>query len=398
METILFIGSATSGSSMDAIEAANRLGYRTLLMTNRKTFIYNQNDFPFLNKVIHLNVMDENTIRKQIIESINIEYTLQAIISFIDPYTSLAARLSNEFCNSSISSDALQIIEDKSSTREVLKDHPATCEFEIINGKQLIHSSMKYPFVLKKPVSNGSKDVYLIESEEYFDIAFKKLATQNPVIIEEFVDGDQYVIELLVCKGFPMIAAIIKQEITMEYTFIVTGYEVVIKMDETIYRDLRKSVISILGEIGLDHGACHLEMRHSRKGWKLIEINPRISGGAMNRMIFEAFGINLVQETIKLYLGKEPDLLRIKCQPVYTSFITINSYGILLEIEGEKEAVSSSGVVDIHLRPVIGTMMMPPISMGQRYGYVMAIGDTSVEAKERAELAVRYIKFYVELI
>lgn len=398
METILFIGSATSGSSLDAFEAANRLGYGTILVTNRKTFIHNKNNFPFIDKVIYVNVMDEDTIRKQILYLIDTTYTLQAIISFVDPYTSLAARLSNEYCDSSISSDALQILEDKSTTREVLKDHPATCEFKVINGKQLIHSSMDYPFVLKKPVSNGSKDVYLIENEVHLNAALKKMATQNPVIIEEFVEGDQYVIEVIVCNGLPIIVAIIKQEITMDYTFIVTGYEVVLKMDDAIYRNLWKSVISILGEIGLKHGACHLEMRLSKKGWKLIEINPRISGGAMNRMIFEAFGVNLVQETVKLYLGKEPDLLVRKRQPVYTSFITIHSYGYLLGIEGEDEAASSSGIVDIHLRPMIGVLMMPPISMGQRYGYVMAIGDTTVEAKERAEMAARCIKFYVEPI
>ncbi|MDN4607587.1 ATP-grasp domain-containing protein [Sporosarcina highlanderae] len=396
METILFIGSSTSGSSMDAMEAADRLGYRTILMTNRKTFI--RNHFLFVHQVIYMDTIDEENLQKQINKLLNTENKLQAIISFVDPFGSLAARLSNEFCSSSISSDALRIIEDKSATRKILRHHSASCEFEIINGNQLNQLSRKYPLVLKNPVSNGSKDVYFVESEEVFNITLKKLTTQNSVIIEEFIDGDQYVIEVIVYNGIPTLVAVIKQEIALEYTFIVTGYEVVIQMDETIYRDLRISIISILEEIGLQYGACHLEMRHSSRGWKLIEINPRISGGAMNRMINEAFGINLVQETIKLYLGEEPDLVRKNCQPVYTSFITINSYGVLLEIEGVEKAASSSGVVAIHVKPEIGTIVMPPISMAQRYGYAMAVGETSVEAKERAEYAVRSIKFYIELI
>ena len=59
-------------------------------------------------------------------------------------------------------------------------------------------------------------------------------------------------------------------------------------------------------DLGVTNAASHLEVRYVNGIWKLIEINPRISGGAMNRMIEEAFGINLVEETIKLYLGDEP--------------------------------------------------------------------------------------------
>ena len=64
-------------------------------------------------------------------------------------------------------------------------------------------------------------------------------------------------------------------------------------------------------------------------------MNPRISGGAMNRMIEEAFGINLVEETIKLYLGYEPNLIRKFEKPIYTHYITIRSCGYLLKVIGE---------------------------------------------------------------
>ena len=55
-----------------------------------------------------------------------------------------------------------------------------------------------------------------------------------------------------------------------------------------------------LKDLRVTNAACHLEFRYVYENWKLIEMNPRVSGGAMNRMIEEAFGINLVEETIKL--------------------------------------------------------------------------------------------------
>jgi biotin carboxylase len=194
----------------------------------------------------------------------------------------------------------------------------------------------------------------------------------------------------------PIIVAIIQQEISHDYTFIVTAYNVVTAMDEEDYRSLWKTINSILRDIGLHHGACHLEMRFTQDGWKLIELNPRISGGAMNRMIEEAFDINLVRETIQLYVGEEPNLIRRKQLSVHTTYITINSTGYLLEIDGIDQAALCPKVVDVQVKPSIGSILMPPLSMGHRYGYVMAVGETGEAARERAEHAVKLIKFYLE--
>ena len=399
MKAIVFIGSSTSGSSAEAFSAAAQLGYAAILLTDRKTFLRVKEKFPEIADIVFMESMDEESVRKEI-DRLAAFLHIQAIISFVDPYVSLAAKLSNAFCNSTLSVEALGMMEDKISTRNALRNHPATCEFEVIDqnhNKPVIN----YPLILKSPISNGSKDVYFIENEKEFDIALCKMNKRLPQpswIAEEFIEGPQYMIEIVVVETIPIIVAIIQQEIIMDYTFIVTAYEVVMQMDGTIYRDLRKSILSIVEEIGLRHGTCHLEMRYSSKGWKLIEMNPRIAGGAMNRMITEAFGINLVKETIKLYLGEEPNLLRKKSRCVYTSFITINNYGYLVDIEGIDAASSIPGIIDIAVKPKIGSIVMPPISMGQRYGYTMAVGETSEVAKERAESSARLIKFYLEPI
>ena len=275
-------------------------------------------------------------------------------------------------------------MEDKITTRLALQNNQATCKFELISTGQYKPSILNYPIIMKNPISNGSKDIYYVENESEFQIALKKLPKRKhgkQILAEEFVEGPQYVIEVVVVDAIPIIVAVIQQEIIQDYTFIVTAYDVIMEMDEANYRSLWKTVTSIIHEIGLHHGTCHFEMRHSPNGWKLIELNPRISGGAMNRMIEEAFGINLVQETIKLYLGEEPDLIRKKQQAVHTSYITVNNPGYLVEIDGVEQAASCPGVVDVQVKPSIGTTMMPPLSMGYRYGYVMAIGESSRRGK-----------------
>lgn len=395
MGAIVFIGSSATGSSMDALAAAGRLGYTAILLTNRKAFLRKKLEDV---QLIYMSSMEEGIIRKQLVKLIQLGHDIQAIISFVDPYVSMAAKLSNEFCGSRISSDALQLMEDKLMTRLVLRNNRASCGFEVIRTGQLLPSGVTYPLIMKSPVSNGSKDVYYIENKIDFEAARKimtKRLAGKQLIAEEFIEGPQYVVEVVVVESIPIIVAVIRQEIEHDYTFIVTAYDVV-ELGEADYLTLWKTVTSILHEIGLRHGSCHLEMRHSPYGWKLIELNPRISGGAMNRMLEEAFGIQLVQETIKLYLGEEPDLIRKKKQSVHTSYITLNSTGYLVEIDGADQAALCPGVVDVQVKPSIGATIMPPLSMGHRYGYVMAVGESIEEARERAEYATRLIKFYIE--
>lgn len=396
MGAIVFIGSSMSGSSMDALAAARRLGYTAILVTDRKAFLRRRLVDV---QLIYLELMEEGIIRKQLIQLLQSGQNIKAIISFVDPYVSMAARLCNEFYGSVISSEALRLMEDKVATRIALKNLSASCDFEIIPLGESKLSTTKYPVIMKNPVSNGSKDVYLIQDEEQFEIAVKRLTKRvagEYVLIEDFIDGPQYIIEVVVVDAIPIIVAVIQQEISQDYTFIVTAYDVVTEMDETHYRDLWETVTGILREIGFQHGACHFEMRLSKSGWKLIELNPRISGGAMNRMIEEAFGINLVMETIKIYLGEEPDLIRKKKKSIHTSYITLNGTGILLDIDGVEQAALYPGIVDVQVKSSIGAIMLPPLSMGHRNGYVMAIGEAMEEAKERAENAARLIKFYIE--
>ncbi|AXI00022.1 ATP-grasp domain-containing protein [Sporosarcina sp. PTS2304] len=402
MEAIVFLGASTSGSSQDAISATRRLGYKTILMTDRKQ--RKSNEFYSIDHVVHMESMEREMIKRKIIEWSDI-YAIRLLVSFVEPYVSLAASLSNEFCRTRISWRAMQRMEDKIGTRTALLDDPTNCDFTIISnefiGKLTEQTTLKFPVIIKNPLSTGSKNVYCIENDQDFELAKKKLSSRFPnqsSIVEEYVEGTQYVIEVVVCNGKPVIVAVIQQEITKRISFIVTAYNVLVNMEDIMYVELTETIQSIMKKIGLHHGACHVEMRYTDKGWRLIEINPRISGGAMNRMIEESTGINLVEETIKLYLGETPNFIRTENRPVYTSYITFTTYGYLLKVKGVKQAESSPGVVNVHIKPAIGEIVMPAISMGYRYGYVMAVGKTETEAKSRAEQAIRLIKYYIEPI
>lgn len=101
----------------------------------------------------------------------------------------------------------------------------------------LTHNKVNFPVVVKCASSTGSKDVLFAASIKELEQNAGKLRTKNPretIIIEEYVVGDQYLVEVLVTNQRVQIGAIIRQEITKGKRFIVTGYGVLAEVPSNI--------------------------------------------------------------------------------------------------------------------------------------------------------------------
>jgi biotin carboxylase len=405
MKTIVFIGSQMSGTSRDALVIAKEMGYFIVLMTDRNKFMLKNKKFPEIDRIIvtpHL--LNKDYVISEIHILQNEGKEICACISFIDPFVSFAARISEELGLVKLSVDALSLMEDKTRFREKLNSLSSAPFFSILQPNkpvnELVQKYEKYlPFILKPAVSNGSKDVKLIETKERFRehlTLLKKKYSKEPLLIEEYLKGPQYLIEIIVYNGQLTIIGIIEQEITNNGAFIVTGYGYPAILEEEAYKKLLFAVTSIIHEIGLENGSCHLEMRIVQSEWKLIEINPRMSGGVMNRVIEEGTGINLVKEVLKMYLGGTPSLIKSREQYVYAHYITVRTKGRLLKVTGENHASEHEGVKYVFIKPVLGSVITDPYSMGNRYACIIATADNPEKVKQQALAAAKEIKFYLE--
>jgi biotin carboxylase len=171
---------------------------------------------------------------------------------------------------------------------------------------------------------------------------------------------------------------------------------VLAEVDADLVKSIGEIQNSIVSSLKIKNGAFHLELRQTKTGWKLIEINPRISGGAMNKMIQTAFGYNLVKETLKLQIGDTPSIEKQKNKFVFTQYVIVNNSGVLEKVTGKEKARKSPGVVEVYIKPRKGTTITPPLSMGHRYAYVIATGDTMEEAQSVAKKAAQEIKFHIK--
>ncbi len=400
MSAIVFICTQRSGSSREALKAARNLGYEVILLTNSLIQVRSE-EFPEVKEMVLCNIEDIDDIRNEIKKLQKYGYEIVSIISFIDSYGYTASILAEEFGVGCFTAEAILKMQDKTSSRECLKNTPYAPWFKIINNKtdfQIRDAKYHLPLVVKDPHSTGSKDVYLVNTTDELYNKIDRLLNNSyhEVIVEEYLEGPQYLVETLVENKKVHIVAIIEQEIYLyKGHSIIIGYGLKHNLPQEFEKSLRNAVNDIINLHGMENGSCHLELRYVNNSWKLVEINPRISGGGMNEFIRYGLGINLVEETLKLAL-KEPLNLEPKFN-MYTNaqYLICFLTGKLIKVTGRNDAIKSDGVISVFIKPRRGQMIYPPVSMGYRYAYVIANGQSEEDAKLNAKIAINKIKLHV---
>lgn len=398
LKTILFIGTNKSGSSREATRAAESLGYFVVLFTNNPKQIEQRKSYPEIHRMVLVDTHNIPKMKQEIHKLATIGLDIKTIVSFVDPYVNIASTLCDQFCHNATSSKAIKIMEDKEETRKFLADQPYSPKFTILSANEALPKHIHTPAMIKSPQSTGSKDVLLAENKRQakkYLLMLREKYPEQSIIIEEVLKGPQYLVEVVVEQHRPHIIAVIKQDITKGKRFIITGYNILATVPPKIMNGLEEVVQSIVKAFQIETGAMHLELRLTKNGWKLIEINPRISGGAMNKMIEAAFGIHLVRETLKLFLGEKPQLTPLHHHFVHTKYLIVGRKGILEKVTGKLRASKLPGVYDVYVKPRKGTLLIPPLSMGHRYAYIITQGTSSLHAKRLASKAASEIKFHM---
>lgn len=402
MQAIIFLGTLKSGSSRDALRAARKMGFYTILLTDRKSHFDQRSEFSEVNEMISCDLHNLQEIKLNIIKIKLRLIEISAIVSFTEAHCLTACLVADEFGSNRFTCHAIKNMKNKIISREIISTTDYSPGYMVISAQNMPTDiepviTFPYPFIMKSPNSTGSADVFKIHNRQELNYYLRLLKNRHPmesILIEEMLDGPQYLIEVLVHENKVQIAAIIEQEVSFFERFIITGYNLLLQLPEEI-QDLPQAVEEIVWAHGMETGACHLEIRHVHQQWKLIEINPRISGGAMNKLIYLGMGIDLVAETIKLALGEEPDLRPLYRRHIFVQYRTVAQSGILDKVTGMHRASRSEGVMEVYVKPRRGAQLKPPLSMGNRYAYVIATGDSEDEARANAKTAAMKIQFWM---
>lgn len=217
-----------------------------------------------------------------------------------------------------------------------------------------IGQAIPYPLIVKPSALEGSLLVSLVKNKLELEKSLEFTVTeiqkgydtwikrQAPVVlVEEFMEGDMYSIDTYVsaegrCYHTPPVRVVTGYKVGFEDFF---GYmqHAPANLTDKQLADVREVAEKVCHALCLRSVTAHIELMKTKKGWKVVELGPRI-GGFRHDIYSESYGINHIMNDILVRAGEAP-VIPTKLRR-HTAFFNIYS-----PIEGKLATVKGLDVI-----------------------------------------------------
>jgi predicted ATP-grasp superfamily ATP-dependent carboligase len=103
--------------------------------------------------------------------------------------------------------------------------------------------------------------------------------SSDEILIQEFAMGDEYFVDCYSYEGKHYIVSIFKYYKELFNGTMMYRYKDILNKENGIYKKAEDYVEKVLTALNYKFGFSHTEIIYTKNGFRLIEINPRISGG-----------------------------------------------------------------------------------------------------------------------
>lgn len=283
---------------------------------------------------------------------------------------------------------------DKYEMIKAFKEHcVASPWFYNISSREdisLLKDNITYPCIMKPTDNAGSRGVVLVNNyDELYDAyAYShKQSRSGNVIIEEYLQGNEVSIEILVINGDVHILAITDKLTTGAPHFVEMGHSQPSQQPLHIQSAIKELATQAVKSVGIQTGPAHVEMMVTERGPVMIELGARMGGDCITtHLVPLSTGVDMIKATIDLALGNIPDITsRIEMSSAIR-FIK-GPIGIIKSINGIEDAKRVAGVVEVSLTKNVGDTIDDIHSSTDRVGYIIAQNldiNSTIEVCNRA--------------
>jgi biotin carboxylase len=265
-----------------------------------------------------------------------------------------------------------------------------------------------FPAVLKPTDSGGQRGVFRLDSPADLERHLHAALAESPTheaIVEGYEEGLELNGLVVVRNGEPELLTLSDRLRPPGIGFGVGWIHV---YPSTLYGDAlaeaERVAVDAVHALGLRDGIAFPQLIAEDQGRvSVVEVAARIPGGQMADLAAHAVGVDLVEIALRQALGEAiPDeLVRPRRQqPLAIRFLTAEPgplpAGKVRSFGGLERVSAFPGVVQADVFLSEGEEVRPVRLDGDRRGYVIAVGETSLEALERAEAACKLLEVEVE--
>ncbi len=256
--------------------------------------------------------------------------------------------------------------------------------------------------ILKPSRNSGSRGIAKVVkgiSKDEFVALYRRALDESrdhQVLIEQFIEGPEFSVEVIVWKGEPHVLAVTDKKTTEAPYFVELGHNQPSLYPEDIQNKLKDGAIAGCKALGLTNCAAHCELKVQNGEAYLMEIGARMGGDFISTELTHlSSGIDMVAATIDVVLGVEPNLNPVEDKHGVAIRYFTPKPGVVKAIENEA-ALKHSDVYDAEIYVKPGEKVREVKSSLDRSGHVIVTAPTAKDAITIAERLIEEVKIITE--
>ena len=269
-------------------------------------------------------------------------------------------------------------------------------------------NGLKFPVVFK-PIF-GSSSAFVVKAEnqdDFFDTynyvkknispaVESSLSEGVEILIEEYIDGDEVDIDILLQNGKIKFYSIVDNYKTEEPFFIEHQQAIPSDLPEKDQTALFEMAERVLEKLEIQNGCIHFEAKATKNGPVPIEINLRMGGDETYAFTKEAWRVDLIENAVKIALGIYVEKLKKPIEPykyLISNTFTPDDSGLLVKLDVDEKIKKNKNLEELYLFKKIGdTVLVPP--EGYEYlGWMVASGDNPIDAEDNLDEILKSVRY-----
>ncbi|MCO6424527.1 ATP-grasp domain-containing protein [Sinorhizobium meliloti] len=381
-------------------QAAKRLGLHPIILSVDPA----QYDYLAAERIEAINVNTDN-LGALIHEcnQLSAIYDIAGITSSRESFYAAAGKLCQHFGLPGPNPTSVERCCDKFTQRQILAEAgvPMPAYHLAVNATDVKRSVARIglPVIVKPAVGIGSDGVRLCcdmdEVADHIHYLFggKYIWQSSPrILVEEFAQGPHYSIEMMGNEVIGIAAA----DFGHPPHFVCREYIYPALLTDNEHKRIAEISLSCLQALGLGWGPKNIDLRWTKRGPVVIEVNPRLAGTPAPQMVKLAYGVDLVTEHIRLVTGHQSDLTTRRSHTAAARILVPDRDGTLDWIKGESRAAALPGVAEVKLYVETKTPIVRKGDSEDRIGYVIAASPSRVRAEAILQRAVDLIDWSIK--
>jgi D-alanine-D-alanine ligase len=365
-------------------------------------------------------ILSDNTNHAESIQAIkdfmanNPNVKIDGAITFWEDDVLLTSKITDKFNFIGIPLNISKRVRNKYLFREFCQENnlPTPKHLMVRSTEDLkkIPKELNFPLVIKPTFGASSAFVVRIDNEDELISTYqyikKSINTEvesalndgTDIMVEEYIDGDEVDIDILIQNGRVKFHSISDNNKTNEPFFIETGRFTPSSLPEKNKEALMVMADEILEKLGIQDGCIHLEAKSTKKGPVPIEVNLRMGGDEIYDSIKKAWRVDFIEGAAKIALGIYFPKIN-KPENPYTYLAShdfLSNYsGIIVQFDIDEKIKKKSFVEEVEFFKKIGDPVLVPPEGYEYLGWIVVSGDNPLDTQDNLKEALGCINYEV---